>query len=49
MIYAIKWTSKFKRSYKLAKKRGLPIDELKKIVDKLTLTLVDTGSQADLF
>ena len=35
MIYAIKWTSTFKRSYKLAKKRGLPIDELKKIVDKL--------------
>ena len=91
MIYAIKWTSTFKRSYKLAKKRGLPIDELKKIVDKLrtdtplpakfkdhelsaryvglrechikpdwlllylkeddilTLTLVDTGSHADLF
>ena len=91
MIYAVKWTTTFKRSYKIAKRRGLAIDELKKIIEKLridtplppknhdhplssryaglrechikpdwlllylkeaeilTLTLVDTGSHADLF
>ena len=91
MTYAVKWTSTFKRSYKIAKRRGLPIEELKIIIEKLrtntplpaqnhdhplsgkyaglrechikpdwlllylkeadilTLTLVDTGSHADLF
>ena len=91
MIYEVSWTSQFKKSYKLCKKRGLPIQELKDIVEKLrkdepleekhhdhelsgnfsgtrelhirpnwllcyrknhgilTLTLVDTGSHADIF
>ncbi|MEG0378947.1 MAG: type II toxin-antitoxin system YafQ family toxin [Eubacterium sp.] len=91
MIYAIKWTTKFKKSYKLAQKRGLDIALLKSILykiqhgekleekykdhelkgkfkgfrechlspdwlliyliedDILTLTVVDTGSHADLF
>lgn len=91
MTYAVKTTSQFKRSYKLAIKRGLDISQLEDIVQKLkddiplaekfhdhqltgkmklfrechiqpdwlliylkqesilTLTLVDTGSHADLF
>ncbi len=91
MIYEVIWTNKFKKSYKLCKKRGLPIQELKDVVEKLrkdetldekfhdhelsgqfigtrelhirpnwllcyrknqgilTLTLVDTGTHADLF
>lgn len=91
MIYQVKWSGKFKKSYKLAKKRGMNISLLEDIVDKLrrgiplevkhkdhelkgkfasfrechiqpdwlliylieddviTLTLVDTGTHADLF
>ena len=90
MEYHVKWTSKFKKSYKLAKKRGLDISLLLSVIYKLqhgeqleerfrdhelkgeysgfrechikpdwlliyliedkvlTLTLVDTGSHADL-
>lgn len=91
MIYEVKWSGKFKKGYKLAKKRGLDISLLEEIIDKLrrgipleekhhdhelkgkykdfrechiqpdwlliyllendvlTLTLVDTGTHADLF
>ena len=91
MKYTIKQSGKFKRSYKLAQKRGLNISILKDVVTKLangiqldekykdhalkgnwdgfrechlqpdwlliylveddilTLTLVDTGTRADLF
>ena len=35
MIYEVIWTSQFKKSYKLAKKRGLPIQELHDIVENL--------------
>lgn len=91
MIRQVKWTGKFKKSYKLAKKRGLDISLLEEVISKLqqgesmetkyrdhelkgkfagfrechiqpdwllmylieddilTLTLVDTGSHADLF
>ncbi len=91
MIYEVIWTNKFKKFYKLCKKRGLPIQELKDVVEKLrkdetldekfhdhelsgqfsgtrelhirpnwllcyrknqgilTLTLVDTGTHADIF
>ncbi len=91
MIYEVKWSGKFKKGYKLAKKRGLEISLLEEIIDKLrrgipleekyrdhelkgkykgfrechiqpdwlliyllenevlTLTLVDTGTHADLF
>ena len=91
MIYEVIWTSRFKKGYKRCKKRGLPLDELKSVVEKLrtdqileekyqdhelsgvfagtrelhihpdwllcyrknkgvlTLTLVDTGTHADLF
>ena len=91
MIYKVKFTAAFKKSYKLIKKRGLDTSLLDEVVDKLrlkkrldpkyrdhalkgyykgmrechirpdwlliyfveddvlTLTLVDTGSHADLF
>ncbi len=91
MIYEVIWTNRFKKGYKRCKKRGLPLDELKSVVEKLrtdqileekyqdhelsgvfagtrelhihpdwllcyrknkgvlTLTLVDTGTHADLF
>lgn len=91
MKYTVKWSGKFKRSYKLAQKRGMDVSALKDIVarlsngiplpakykdhalkgnwsgfrechiqsdwlliyliedDILTLTLVDTGTHADLF
>ena len=69
MIYEVKWSGKFKKGYKLAKKRGLDISLFQEIIDKLrrgipleekhhdyllendvlTLTLVDTGTHADLF
>ena len=91
MIYEVKWSAKFKKSYKLAQKRGLDTKLLEGIVDKLrrgipleekyhdhelkgkykgfrechiqpdwllmylkeddilVLTLVDTGTHADLF
>lgn len=91
MIYEVKWSGKFKKGYKLAKKRGLDISLLEEIIDKLrrgipleekyrdhelkgkykgfrechiqpdwlliyllendvlTLTLVDTGTHANLF
>ncbi|MCR5040850.1 MAG: type II toxin-antitoxin system YafQ family toxin [Clostridia bacterium] len=90
-MYSVKFTSAFKKSYKLMKKRGLDLSELDCVVDLLrqgveldkkyrdhaltgsfsgfrechirpdwlliyliendvlTLTLVDTGSHADLF
>lgn len=35
IVYEVIWTSRFKKSYKLSKKRGLPIQELHDIVDKL--------------
>lgn len=47
MIYEVKWSGKFKKGYKLAKKRGLDIGLLEN--DVLTLTLVDTGTYSDLF
>lgn len=34
-MYDVKWTNKFKRSYKLAKKRGLDISLLRSIIEKL--------------
>lgn len=34
--YTVKYTSQFKKDYKLAKKRNLDLDSLKIIVDKLT-------------
>nr|WP_302530102.1 type II toxin-antitoxin system YafQ family toxin [Megamonas funiformis] len=91
MMYKVKITNTFKRSYKLMKKRGLDISLLDKVIDDirqgkeldikyrnhelkgkfkgfyechiqpdwlliyliendiLTLTLVDTGSHADIF
>ena len=91
MIYKVKFTNTFKKSYKLMKKRGLDISLLDKVIDELrqgkkleakycdhalqgkfkgfrechiqpdwllvyliendilTLTLVDTGSHADIF
>ena len=54
-------TCKFKKSLKLAKKRGMDLKLLDRVVttlqsnmplkekDVLTLTLVDTGTHADLF
>lgn len=35
MIYEVIWTNRFKKSYKCCKKRGLPIQELKDVVEKL--------------
>ncbi len=35
MKYQVKWSAKFKKSYKLAKKRGLDISLLKDIIQKL--------------
>ena len=35
MIYEIKWTNKFQKSYKIAKKRGLDISLLEDVIDKL--------------
>ena len=35
MIYEVIWTNRFKKSYKHCKKRGLPIQELKDVVEKL--------------
>ena len=91
MIYKVKYSSKFKKNYKLAKKRGMDVQLLEEIIDKLrrqiplekrykdhelkgrykgfrechiqpdwllvylveddvlVLTLVDTGTHADLF
>lgn len=34
-MYEVKWTNKFKKSYKLAKKRGLDISLLKNVIEKL--------------
>lgn len=34
-MYIVKWSSKFKKAYKLAKKRGLDINLLEDIIDKL--------------
>lgn len=91
MKYTVKWSGRFKKSYKLAKKRGLDVSLLQEVIsnlangiplekkyedhplsgkyngyrechiqpdwlliylienDVLTLTLVDTGTHADLF
>lgn len=52
MQYKLILTGKFKKSLKLAKKRGLCLELLDKVLkekDVLTLTLVDTGTHADLF
>ena len=35
MMYEVKWSGKFKKAYKLAKKRGLDIKLLECIIDKL--------------
>lgn len=35
MKYEVKFTTTFKKSYKLMKKRGLDIDELDKVIDNL--------------
>lgn len=35
MIYEVKWSGKFKKGYKLAKKRGLDIELLEEVIDKL--------------
>lgn len=40
--YAIKYTTQFKKDYKLAKRRGLDIEVL-------VLTLARTGTHSDLF
>ena len=53
-IYNITATGQFKKDLKLAKKRGLSIDELFKVVDDLAvdikiMTLKRTGTHSDLF
>ena len=35
MIYKVKWSSRFKKGYKLAKKRGLDISLLENVIYKL--------------
>ena len=40
--YEIKYTTQFKKDYKLAKRRGLDIEDL-------VLTLARTGTHSDLF
>ena len=35
MIYEVIWTSRFKKGYKRCQKRGLPLEELKSVVEKL--------------
>ena len=45
-MYQIKFTTAYKKSYKLMKKRGLDVSLLD---DVLTLTLVDAGSHSDIF
>lgn len=35
MIYEVIWTSRFKKSYRLCQKRGLPLQELKDVVELL--------------
>ncbi|MCM1499357.1 MAG: type II toxin-antitoxin system YafQ family toxin [Clostridium sp.] len=53
MTYQLKFTTTYKKSYKLMKKRGLDITLLDDVYlienDILTLTLVDTGSHSDIF
>ena len=41
MKYEVKFTTAYKKSYKLMKKRGLDLNELDKVVD--------TGSHSDIF
>lgn len=43
--YEIKYTTQFKKDYKLAKRRGLDIALLKDIVSKIART----GTHSDLF
>jgi mRNA interferase YafQ len=35
MIYEVIWTSRFKKGYKRCQKRGLPLEELKSVVEML--------------
>ncbi|MCD7808540.1 MAG: type II toxin-antitoxin system YafQ family toxin [Erysipelotrichaceae bacterium] len=35
--YEVKFTNQFKKDYKLAKKRGLPLDKLNKIISSLAM------------
>jgi mRNA interferase YafQ len=35
MIYEVIWTSHFKKGYKRCQKRGLPLEELKSVVEML--------------
>ena len=44
--YTVKWSSRFKKDYKLAIKRGYDISL---IDDVLVLTLSRTGTHSDLF
>jgi mRNA interferase YafQ len=52
-MYSIKYTNRFKKDYKLCKKRGLNIALLKEAIAILeakgTLPLTNTGAHADLF
>ncbi len=45
--YTIKYTTQFKKDYKLAMRRGFPIYHIQKEV--LVLTLSRTGTHSDLF
>ena len=45
MTLKVVWTTKFKRDYKRAMKRGLDIGRL----DQVIRTLARTGTHADLF
>ncbi len=49
MMYKVKFTSAFKKSYKRALKRGFDISILESVIDILTLTLADTGIHSDIF
>ena len=37
MMYQVKFTTAYKKSYKLMKKRGLPLGELDAVVDQLRM------------
>lgn len=40
MTYEVIWTSRFKKGYKRCQKRGLPLEELKSVVEMLRTDLV---------
>ena len=46
MIYEVIWTSCFKKGYKLCKKRGLPLEELKTVVAVLQKKQGDSDAYA---